>query len=139
MTDISGTITKNQRMTGDILGSLELTGSIVSGKSLNGYISNQSNLEGYAEGVEYLSGSMSGGGQFSGAMNAFGNLIGTVYAAMDHSGIEVYDGSYEATPTSNEQTFPTKFKKMIDDFKVNATPMSDVRTVDTDGYTITVL
>lgn len=139
MGDISGSITKHQRMTGNIQESSEFTGSIVSGKSLNGDISISSNLEGSVESAEYFSGSMEHEGQFLGSMNAFGNLIGTVYAAMDHSGIEVYDGSYEATPTSNEQTFPTKFKKMIDDFKVNATPMSDVRTSDTDGYTITVL
>lgn len=139
MTDISGVITKNQRMTGDIQGSLKLTGSIVSGKSLNGDISSSTSLEGFVEGVEYLSGSMDNEGRFLGTMNVSGNLIGTAHAATGHSGIEVYDGSYEATPTSNEQTFPTKSKKMIDDFKVNATPISDVRTVDTDGYTITVL
>ena len=139
MTDISANITKNQRMTGDIHGSLELTGSIVSGRSLTGDILKTSNLKGSMEDIEYLTGSMSSEGHFSGDMNTSGNLTGSVYAAMDHSKIEIYDGSYDATPTAESQLFPTKFKKMIDNFTVNPTPMSDVRTVDTDGYTITVL
>ena len=50
-----------------------------------------------------------------------------------------YLGPYLAIPTAEIQLFETKSKKMLDDFTVDATPISDVRTVDTDGYTITVL
>ena len=55
------------------------------------------------------------------------------------SKIPEYLGLYLATPTAEIQLFGTKNKKMLDDFTVDATPISDVRTVDTDGYTITVL
>lgn len=49
-----------------------------------------------------------------------------------------YDGSYEATPTDAIQLFPTQNKRMVYDFKVNATPYSEVSNVY-GGYTVTIL
>lgn len=66
-------------------------------------------------------------------------LIGTLTYGSGGQKIPEYEGPYLATPTAEIQLFETKNKKMLDDFAVNATPISDVRTVETDGYTITVL
>ena len=66
-------------------------------------------------------------------------LIGTLTYGSGSSRIPEYLGPYLATPTAEIQLFETKNKKLLDDFTVDATPISDVRTVDTDGYTITVL
>lgn len=139
MTDISGTIIKNQRITGDISGSSKFTGDIVSGKNLKGNISKSSSIEGTIENSKNISGSIGYAKNFSGTMSSSGNLIGTVYAAMDHSGIEIYHGPYNATPTADIQILETKFKKLIDNVTIEATPISDTQTAGTDGYTITVL
>lgn len=66
-------------------------------------------------------------------------LIGTLTYGSGGLRIPDYLGPYLATPTAEIQLFETKDKKMLDNFTVDATPISDVRTVDTDGYTITVL
>ena len=66
-------------------------------------------------------------------------LIGELTYGSGGSRIPEYLGPYFTIPTTEIQMFETKNKKMIDDFTVDATPISDVRTVDTDGYTITVL
>ena len=66
-------------------------------------------------------------------------LIGELTYGQGSARIPEYLGPYLATPTAEIQLFGTKNKKLLDDFTVDATPISDVRTVDTDGYTITVL
>lgn len=66
-------------------------------------------------------------------------LIGELTYGSGGSRIPEYLGPYLVIPTAESQLFGTKNKKMLDDFAVDATPISDVRTVDTDGYTITVL
>lgn len=66
-------------------------------------------------------------------------LIGELHYGPGSIKIPEYLGSYTAIPTADVQLFETKNKKMLDNFTVDATPISDVRTSDTDGYTITVL
>ena len=66
-------------------------------------------------------------------------LIGELTYGSGGSRIPEYLGPYLAIPTADTQLFGTKNKKLLDDVTVDATPISDVRTVDTDGYTITVL
>lgn len=139
MSDIPGTIITNRRLHGSMQSSKTLSGNISDGRRLSGSIGTSKELNGSVEKVLYLSGSINGQSNIKGTLENAGSLKGTVAAAISHGEIEIYDGSYIATPSMDAQIFPTKFKKMIDDFKVNATPMSDVRTVDTDGYTITVL
>lgn len=75
--------------------------------------------------------------ELTGFIEAENTLVGTMHIPSGY--VPIYDGDYEAIPTLDNQIFPTMDKKMIDDFEVKATPMSDVRTVDTDGYTITIL
>lgn len=66
-------------------------------------------------------------------------LIGELNYGPGSVVIPEYLGPYTAIPTAEIQSFETKNKKMLDNFTVDATPISDVRTSDTDGYTITVL
>lgn len=99
------------------------------GNSLIGYIVQWGSLDGVISEPEELTGYLS-------PTNS--SLIGELSYASGSS-IEEYMGPYVATPTLEVQILETKEKKMLDDVTVNATPLSDVRTVDTDGYTITVL
>lgn len=139
MSDISGNVSKILRLTGSIKGSDSLSGDIFVIGHLEGSMDNISELDGFMNSTQKIKGFIKRAGYLTGSMAAPGHLIGSVASAMSHSGVEIYGGPYEATPTAEEQIFPTKFKKMIDDFTVDATPISDVRTVDTGGYTITVL
>lgn len=65
-------------------------------------------------------------------------LIGELNYGPGGPKIPEYLGPYSTIPTTEIQLFETKNKKLLDNFTVDATPISDVRTVDTDGYTITV-
>lgn len=99
---------------------------------------NENNLIGYIIQGGALIGTISEVGNLVGTVSSNGSLIGTASSSMvEH--IDEYEGPYIATPTADIQTLLTQDKKMIDDVTINATPISDVRTVDTDGYTITVL
>lgn len=139
MSDIPGTIVNNRRLHGSMQSSKTLSGNISDGRRLSGSIGKSKELNGSVEKVLYLSGSINGQSNLKGTLEKAGSLKGTVAAAMSHGEIEIYDGSYIATPSMDVQIFPTKFKKMIDDFTVDATPISDIQTAGTDGYTITVL
>ena len=96
-------------------------------------------LIGYITQTETLSGIISYKEELTGTISMVNQgLIGTLtYGSA--STIEKYEGPYETVPTADIQIFETKNKKMLDDFTVDATPISDVKTVETDGYTITVL
>ena len=64
-------------------------------------------------------------------------------AQIDQGGVieldyPVYDGPYEATPTTEDQVFATKETSMTDDFTVKATPYSEVSNPE-GGYTATIL
>ena len=52
--------------------------------------------------------------------------------------IPLYTGAYVATPTASVQTFPTKDKRMAQNFAVNETPYSEVANIY-GGYTATIL
>lgn len=96
-------------------------------------------LIGYITQPETLSGIISDHEEMSGVISlADQGLIGTLTYGSG-SIIEEYEGPYFTVPTAESQIFGTKNKKMLDDFTVDATPISDVKTVETDGYTITVL
>ena len=98
-------------------------------KTLIGYIEQYVSLTGFLSDTDGLTGTFS---------ISEPGLIGTLtYGSGAH--ITEYGGPYFTVPTAEVQIFETKNKKMVDDFTVDATPISDVRTVDTDGYTITVL
>lgn len=49
-----------------------------------------------------------------------------------------YDGPYDATPTINRQVFPTKNKKMLDDFTVQKVPYKE-EPLPGGGYSIIIL
>lgn len=102
-------------------------------------MADENTLIGYISRSEPLIGELYGDGELIGTISySEPGLIGELtYGA--GSKIPEYMGPYLATPTADIQLFGTKNKKMLDDFTVDATPISDVRTVDTDGYTITVL
>lgn len=97
-------------------------------------------LIGYIVQKESLIGILSASEEMFGELSmAEPELIGELTYGSGGSKIPEYLGPYLATPTAEIQLFGTKSKKMLDNFTVDATPISDVRTVDTDGYTITVL
>ncbi len=139
MSDISGNVSKTLRLTGSIKGSASLSGDIFVAGHLTGSMDNILEVVGSMNSTQRIKGFIKRAGYLTGSIAAPGHLIGSVSSAASHSGVEIYGGPYEAIPTAEEQIFSTKNKKMIDDFTVDATPISDVRTVDTGGYTITVL
>ena len=98
--------------------------------TLIGYIVQEESLVGILSVAEEMTGELS---------MAEPGLIGELTYGSGGSKIPEYLGPYLATPTAEIQLFGTKNKKLLDDFTVDATPISDVRTSDTDGYTITVL
>lgn len=97
------------------------------------------NLIGYIEQNETLSGIVSDHEELIGTISMENEgLIGTLIYGTD-STIEDFEGPYYTIPSTDPQIFETKDKKMTDDFIVDATPISDIQTAGTDGYTITVL
>lgn len=78
-------------------------------------------------------------GTIVGKLSATENLIGRM-STHDTQYIPYpeYTGSYVATPTSKKQTFPTADKRMVYNFKVNATPYSKASNTS-GGYTVTIL
>lgn len=66
-------------------------------------------------------------------------LVAVDQGGIKHIDYEVYEGPYEATPTSAEQTLDTDNKVLTADVTVHATPYSEVSTAGTDGYTVTIL
>lgn len=97
-------------------------------------------LIGYIVQEESLVGTLSVFEEMTGEFSiAEPGLIGELNYGPGSERITEYMGPYLAVPTAESQSFDTKNKKMLDNFTVDATPISDVRTSDTDGYTITVL
>ena len=75
--------------------------------------------------------------ELTGSIAGTSSLTGSMYIPPGYT--PVYSGDYEATPTLENQIFQTHSRLMLDNFEVKATPLSDTRTADTDGYTITIL
>lgn len=97
-------------------------------------------LIGYIAQEESLIGTLSVSEEMVGEFSiAESGLIGELNYGPGSERIPEYMGPYLAVPTAESKSFDTKNKKMLDNFTVGATPISDVRTSDTDGYTITVL
>lgn len=85
-----------------------------------------------------LIGYISSYGSLQGSISSETTIIGTMTYPSSHY-IDEYEGPYEATPTLDVQKLRTHDKLMLDDVTINATPVSDTITPDTDGYTITIL
>lgn len=64
-------------------------------------------------------------------------LTGTMNAST-RSDYPNYTGEYEATPTTQNQVFDTKYRTLVSDFTVNATPYSEVSNIY-GGHTVTIL
>ena len=144
---LTGYVRADGELSGIISKSEELSGVIsFSEHSLIGTISYYDStkvadetLIGYIEKEETILGSITSQNEMVGVVSFSDNgLIGTLNYGSG-SKIPEYLGPYFTIPTADIQLFETKNKKMLDDFTVDATPISDVRTSDTDGYTITVL
>lgn len=141
-----GQIIQDDTLYGIISSEEELSGSIsVQNNGLIGTISYKTpktadeTIIGYIVESEELSGVISNYEELTGIFSISDNgLIGTLTYGAGSTIID-YKGPYFTIPTADVQKFGTKNKKMLDDFTVDATPISDVRTVETDGYTITVL
>ena len=93
-----------------------IKGSIASKKSIKGSIASKKSLKGSITTKEKISG--------------FVNVGGTIRQ-------ESYDGSYEVTPTIEQQILQTKNKTMINDLTIKSIPYSEV-TNTSNGITVTI-
>ena len=126
-----GSLSEYEEIAGEFsLSETGLTGEFEDENTLIGYIAQEESLEGTLSISEEIVGEF--------GINELG-LVGELIYGPGSEKIPEYLGPYLAVPTAEDQLFETKNKKLLDNFTVNATPMSDVQTVDTDGYTITVL
>ena len=89
---------------------------IASKKSIKGSIASKKSLKGSITTKEKISG--------------FVNVGGTIRQ-------ESYDGSYEVTPTIEQQILQTKNKTMINDLTIKSIPYSEV-TNTSNGITVTI-
>jgi len=65
------------------------------------------------------------GNVYHGELNPSGVIYGTVYRVIDHvEPINEYDGSYEVTPSLNNQVLETQDRKMREDLTVKKIPIS---------------
>ena len=136
-----GYILQEESLIGSLSEFEEITGEFdVNEPGIVGEFEDENTLIGYISQEEPLIGTVSVAEEIVGefGLNESG-LIGEMTYGSGSERIPEYLGPYLATPTLEAQIFETKNKKLLDNFTVDATPISDVRTVDTDGYTITVL
>ena len=89
---------------------------IASKKSIKGSIASKKSIKGSITTNEKISG--------------FVNVGGMIRQ-------ESYDGSYEVTPTIEQQILQTKNKTMIDDLTIKSIPYSEV-TNTSNGITVTI-
>ena len=77
-------------------------------------------------------GTLSGGGEIVGYLSENRTIQGSVNV----SGITPYNGNYEADALFSEQVFPTRSKRMMDDFTVHA--INYTEAPNDSGITVTI-
>lgn len=104
----------------------------------HGVIVDTCSVKGKVQRVERLNGIINESCNIHGILNKSNNLKGTATYSVSHGDIIIYDGNYDITPNAKVQKLSTKYKKLMDNVIVRATPFSEVSN-EAGGYTITIL
>ena len=83
-----------------------------------------------------VSGRLSGGAHLSAGLATGAHLAGSLTIPAS-SGVPVYDGSVEVTPSTEEQVIHTDHRMVLSDITINPIP-SNYGLITWDGSTITV-
>lgn len=125
---ITGRIEEQKYIAGVVSEGVRLKGNVSEAYSILGKIGNVCKLKGKIK--ETLG--------FNGFMKEPSSLKGSATYSISHGDIIVYDGKYEVIPSTENQILSTKFKKLMENITVHATPFSEVSN-EAGGYTITIL
>lgn len=96
-------------------------------------LESNTNIFGALSGSGQMSGTLSSSGQMSGTINVSGNIQAGISAAS--GGVfQMYNGSYDITPSVDSQTLATKDKLMSNNMVVEGIPYYE--TSNDYGYTV---